>query len=213
MNGLVFGSTGFLGSAIYERCRYLGWNTSRGTREFQNDLNSQSQYDFIIWANGANTIDRIDDFSDETHLRLYDANVLFIASSLRFLIKNNLLASNSKLCVISSIWQHSSKRNKFSYSVTKSALSGFVKSACVDLGSHGILINTCDPGVVNSPMTRRNMSASQLSTYIESTPLRRLATSEDVAKVATFLVGPENLFITGQSICVDGGFLNSRSLI
>ena len=198
MKGLIFGSSGALGTAIVKKSHQNGWETFLPAREIDFELlKSNGNYSFVIWAQGANQSDSID-------------NLNYIINSLKFLLENKLLESNSKLCILSSIWENISRNSKFSYCVSKSALSGFIKSSAIDLGKKNIIINSILPGVVDSPMTLANMNKNHLDQVINQTPLRKISKPEDIASLACFLIGPENKMITGQSIVIDGGYSFSR---
>ena len=211
MKGLIFGSSGALGTAIVKKSHQNGWETFLPAREIDFELlKSNGNYSFVIWAQGANQSDSIDNLNYEYYSQIIDANLNYIINSLKFLLENELLESNSKLCILSSIWENISRNSKFSYCVSKSALSGFIKSSAIDLGKKNIIINSILPGVVDSPMTLANMNKNHLDQVINQTPLRKISKPEDIASLACFLIGPENKMITGQSIVIDGGYSFSR---
>jgi hypothetical protein len=141
---------------------------------------------------------------------MYAANVTYILLSLQALLKRNLLAPSARLCIVSSIWQNIAKQNKLSYCVTKSALQGLVQSLLIDLGASGYIVNAVLPGPLDTPMTRANLSAEQLHRLEETTPLRSLATLEDVCNLVGFLCSQDNVGITGQFIAADRGFSYAR---
>jgi NAD(P)-dependent dehydrogenase (short-subunit alcohol dehydrogenase family) len=164
----------------------------------------------VVWAQGLNASDSITSFDPATFQSLWQSNVLFIAASLSSLLSAGKLVEGSRLCVISSIWQLESRLGKLSYTVSKAALQGLVKSCAIDLGSRGILINAVLPGAVDTPMTRNQLSSEQIAAIISQTALGRLADPEDIATATSFLVSPSNRFITGQFLTVDGGFIGFK---
>jgi NAD(P)-dependent dehydrogenase (short-subunit alcohol dehydrogenase family) len=101
------------------------------------------------------------------------------------------------------------------YAASKWACIGFTKSAAVELGPYGIRVNCVCPGFVATGMQERELvweaelrgkSAEGVAEdYVRLTPLGRLETPEDVAKVVIFLCQPEAEFITGAAIDVTGG--------
>jgi NAD(P)-dependent dehydrogenase (short-subunit alcohol dehydrogenase family) len=86
--------------------------------------------------------------------------------------------------------------------------------AC-ELAPHGIRVNSVCPGFVATPMQTRELAweaqlrgidtESVKQMWIDDTPLARLQTPEDVAKVVAFLASDDAEFITGESISVNGG--------
>jgi NAD(P)-dependent dehydrogenase (short-subunit alcohol dehydrogenase family) len=164
----------------------------------------------VCWAQGANTNDSIYNVDLKKNLDLYEANCLYILATLRILLDHNLLQAPARLCVISSIWQNLARQNKLSYCMTKAAIQGLVLSAAADLATEGHLINAVLPGALDTPMTRQNLDAAQISFLTSATRFGRLPSLQDVSSLVLFLCSPENSGITGQFIAADLGFSNVR---
>jgi NAD(P)-dependent dehydrogenase (short-subunit alcohol dehydrogenase family) len=107
---------------------------------------------------------------------------------------------------ISSIFSLVTRERRGAYSMTKAALNALTRSAAVELGPDGILVNALCPGYVETEMTSRNNSPAELEKIRETIPLRRLALPEELARVAGFLCSEQNNYITGQAVVADGGF-------
>lgn len=93
------------------------------------------------------------------------------------------------------------------YSASKAGLIGFTKSLAKELGSRNILVNCIAPGFVITQMTEK-LTDEQKQQFLNSIPLKRPATPEDIANVVAFLCSDEASYITGQVINVDGGLAN-----
>ncbi len=224
---LIFGSNGTLGSSIFDslqKQKYEIYTAGANKRDDSKDhifcnysseldkntLKRLPALDVIIWSHGLNCSDSIENFELINLNNLINSNVIFIASCISKLIELKKIKKGARLLIVSSIWQLESRKNKFSYSVSKSALQGLVKSASIDLGSRSILINALLPGVIDSPMTRTHLSDEQINDVINETALSRLATAEDISSAVCFLTSSQNKAITGQFIIVDGGFLGLK---
>ena len=81
---------------------------------------------------------------------------------------------------------------------------GFTKALAKEVGPSGIQVNCIAPGVIDTAMNAR-LSAEDLAALRDETPLGRLGTPEDVAKLALFLA--EDTFITGEVLHIGGGYL------
>jgi 3-oxoacyl-[acyl-carrier protein] reductase len=90
------------------------------------------------------------------------------------------------------------------YSATKAALDGLTRSLAREFGSKNIRINSVAPGYFESDMVA-HLSQEARKRIIRRTPLGRLGTVEDVAKLILFLASSQASFITGQTLAVDGG--------
>ncbi len=94
--------------------------------------------------------------------------------------------------------------------MTKAALQGLVLSAAADMGADGHMMNAVLPGALETPMTRKNLTAAQVDGLAAATQFGRLASLEDVASVVMYLCSRENTGITGQFIGADLGFSSVR---
>lgn len=101
------------------------------------------------------------------------------------------------------------------YAASKWACIGFTLSAAVELGPHGIRVNCVCPGYVETSMQERElvwegelrgMSTDAVATgYVNFTPLGRMETANDVARVVRWLCSPDAEFVTGAAIDITGG--------
>jgi NAD(P)-dependent dehydrogenase (short-subunit alcohol dehydrogenase family) len=107
---------------------------------------------------------------------------------------------------LSTIFSVVTKERRAAYSMTKAALNALTRSAAVEYGGGGVLVNALAPGYVDTALTRQNNSPEALQAIAAAIPLRRLASPEELAQVAAFLVSEQNTYLTGQVIVVDGGF-------
>lgn len=223
---LLFGANGAIGNAIAAECTQQGFEVIGTSRKggdvlahvahhisYTGDIASLSKFgpfDAVCWAQGANGNDSVYDVNEAKHLDIYQANCVFILNSLSQLLDKNLLQKPARLVLISSIWQNIARQNKLSYGMSKAALQGLVQSAAIDLGRDGHLINAILPGVLDTPMTRANLSADQLARVQNATLFGRLPDTYDIASLAAYLCSPQNRSITGQSIAVDLGFSHAH---
>lgn len=91
------------------------------------------------------------------------------------------------------------------YAAAKAALRGISRSLAVSAGPAGILTNVVMPGLIPTEKHRRTIPAQALEQWAAQTPTRRLATEDDVARVAVFFASAANTSTTGTEIRVDGG--------
>ncbi len=90
------------------------------------------------------------------------------------------------------------------YVVAKSALLAMSKNLAQELGPQGITVNVISPSMVDTDLVAHVPDRIR-QMMVSSTPLRRLATPEDVAGAALLLVSPYAAFITGENLLVTGG--------
>jgi len=225
---LIFGGTGVLGSAIAEKYQANGYQVTYGVRKISNpdnqfllplseepvpELLKGQLFDTVIFAQGANNNDSVMNHSIDDLNRLFEANVTFISETSKALLLHNLIKHKAKIVILSSFWEQLTRQDKMSYTVTKAAVGGLVRSMAVDLGNaKGILVNGLLPGVVDSPMARGLLKPEQIENVQWQTPGHQMVVPLDVANAAYLLGCEDNTAISGQSLFVDYGFSVARVL-
>ena len=106
---------------------------------------------------------------------------------------------------VSSMWGVTGASCETHYSTAKAGLIGFTKALAKELGPSGIRVNCVAPGVIDTDMNRK-LSSDILEELADKTPLGRLGQAQEVAQVIFFLASEAASFVTGQVLCVDGGF-------
>lgn len=92
------------------------------------------------------------------------------------------------------------------YGTSKAALAHLTKQFAAELGHSGIRVNAVAPGPIDTAMAKKVHSDEIRADYHNAIPLNRYGLEEEVASVVYFLCSDESSYITGQEICVDGGF-------
>jgi 3-oxoacyl-[acyl-carrier protein] reductase len=105
---------------------------------------------------------------------------------------------------ISSIWGMTGAAGEVAYSAAKAGQIGFTKALAQEVGSAGITVNAVAPGAIATDMNTQ-LIGEALTDWLDHSPVRRLGTPEEVARVVRFLAGPGAGFITGQVWSPNGG--------
>lgn len=120
------------------------------------------------------------------------------------------MAAREAGCIIfvSSIHAEKPTGTSFAYSASKGAVKMLAKEAALELGRHGIRVNTIEVGPMEGDDERFRSSLTTLyRSYDTKVPSARLGTADDIANVARFLASSEARFVNGADIRLDGGFL------
>jgi meso-butanediol dehydrogenase/(S,S)-butanediol dehydrogenase/diacetyl reductase len=106
-------------------------------------------------------------------------------------------------------------RNLGGYAATKFAVVALTQTTALELADDGITVNAVCPGTAETGMnqaewaTERALSGQSIDavrkSYLRDIPLGRFCAPEDVGTTVAWLAGPGAGFVTGQSICVNGG--------
>ena len=109
---------------------------------------------------------------------------------------------------IASIWGHISWTQRAAYASTKFGLRGLTVASANDLARHNILVNAVSPGFTLTEMVQQNYSDEERRAIEARIPLQRMATTDEISRAVLFLASDLNTYITGQSLIVDGGYVN-----
>lgn len=90
------------------------------------------------------------------------------------------------------------------YSASKAGVIGLTKSFALEVAAKGITVNAVAPGFIETDMTDA-MTDAAIEAAKALIPAKRMGSPEDVAEVIAFLASEQSGYITGQTVCVDGG--------
>ena len=83
--------------------------------------------------------------------------------------------------------------------------NAFTKAAAVEYARENIRVNCIHPGVIDTPRNE-NLPPDWKKTLLDSTPMGRMGSPEEVANAVVFLASDAASFITGSSLVIDGGY-------
>jgi NAD(P)-dependent dehydrogenase (short-subunit alcohol dehydrogenase family) len=93
------------------------------------------------------------------------------------------------------------------YAASKGALNALVRGLAVELARHRIRVNAIIPGWIETPMTDSVLSWETFERKVlPRVPLRRWGRPEDFGPIAVLLASPASEYLTGQTVCIDGGY-------
>ena len=108
---------------------------------------------------------------------------------------------------VTSIWGVTGASCEVAYSAAKAGIIGFTKALAKELGPAGTRVNAVACGLINTRMNNR-MDESEKNEFLKKVPLRRMGEPEEVAAAVVFLASDAARYITGQVLCIDGGYCN-----
>jgi 3-oxoacyl-[acyl-carrier protein] reductase len=115
---------------------------------------------------------------------------------------------HGKIVNTSSIYGFTGNATRSSYSASKAGVAAFTKSLALEVIHDGITVNAVAPGRVTTPRVRSHYSEEEWAAAAARIPMGRMGTPEEIASAVLFLVTDENQYITGQTIHVNGAWLN-----
>jgi len=110
-----------------------------------------------------------------------------------------------KIINVSSSTYFTGTREFLHYVTSKAAVIGFTRQLAREIGDHNITVNALAPGLTVSEGVAANYAPEYLQGFADRRCLKRLERPEDLVGTIAFLASDDSDFISGQTICVDGG--------
>lgn len=155
---------------------------------------------------------------DEDYEKVFNVNVKGVLWGIQAAAKAfEKLGHGGKIISASSQGGIKGTRGSSIYSASKFAVRGLTQSAAQELADLDITVNAHAPGTVKTPFlesavkelaeANNTSEEEEESNLTGAITLGRASEPEDIAKVISFLAGPDSDYITGQTIVVDGGMV------
>jgi len=143
----------------------------------------------------------IEDWDDVLDINLKGA---FICT--KAVAKVMIKQKSGKIINVASVAGVMGNPGQANYSASKAGLIGLTKTTAKELASRSITCNAVAPGLIKSKMTDI-LPEKVKESYLNSIPLKRFGTPEDVANVVGFLASEDSNYVNGQVIHIDGGLV------
>lgn len=114
------------------------------------------------------------------------------------------LAQGSAIVNVASMAGHRGSFSHADYAAAKSGVLGFSRSLAIELAPR-VRVNAVSPGLIDTPMVRPLMAGDKGAALLESTPMKRLGTPQEIGRVVAFLCSDWAGFVTGETVHVNGG--------
>lgn len=173
----------------------------------QNYIQHNFEFDVLINNAGINIIKKIDEITIEDIRTINQINLESPLLLMQAAIKHMKKGGYGRILNISSIWGLRGFEKRTLYCGSKFGIIGYTKSLAREVANCNILINALCPGFTDTEMTKKSLDQSALSALINQVPIKRMASVEEIAHYAAFLVSESNSYITGQALSIDGGYL------
>ena len=226
---VVTGGTRGIGRAVAERLRDAGarvlvtGTTAEGpvpegcdyrVADFGDETSTQALADLLrrreplILVNNAGVTNPqpFGDIDAREFLRVHRINLVAPLVLARAVLPGMRAARWGRIVNVGSIWGVISKAGRATYSSSKSGLAGMTAALAAEVAADGILANCVAPGFVETDLMAGVATEEERAALAAQVPMKRLGRPGEIAVFIAWLCSPENTYISGQQLVIDGGY-------
>jgi 3-oxoacyl-[acyl-carrier protein] reductase len=142
--------------------------------------------------------------SEDNWDNVMNNNLKSVYNFTKCIMRPMLKARGGSIINISSIVGLKGNAGQANYAASKAGMIGFTKSIAQEVGSRNIRCNAIAPGFISTEMTA-TLDEKVKDHMVQTTALKRLGTTEEIANVALFLASDMSSYITGETLNTSGG--------
>ena len=138
--------------------------------------------------------------------RIIDTNLKGTFNCCKAVTSSMVNKGSGKIINISSMWGQVGASCEVAYSASKAGIIGLTKALAKELAPSGITVNCIAPGLIETSMNS-NLTVEELAEFVETIPLGRMGSADEIAEAIEFLASDKADYITGQVLGINGGYV------
>ena len=149
----------------------------------------------------------IGDSKTEDFITTINTNLLGVYFGMKYAIKAMLKSGGGQIVNVASFLGIRAAANTPFYTATKHAVVGLTKATAIDYATKGIRVNAVAPGAIKTEIFQKAIAAGRVTeeSLANICPMKKMGEPKDIANAVYFLASPDNTFLTGSILTVDGG--------
>ncbi|MFE4256209.1 SDR family NAD(P)-dependent oxidoreductase [Streptomyces sp. NPDC056910] len=171
-------------------------------------VEQHGRLDIVVNNSGINMLAPLHEMSTETWQTVMDVTLTgpFLVTR-RALNIMRAQGTGGAIVNMSSIagWMRTAE-GEAHYASAKAGIMGFTRAAAMEAAPHKIRVNAVAPGLAWNPFLGKIYGDDYVDEMARQTPLGRVGQPQDIANAVAFLAGERASFITGEVLCVSGGY-------
>jgi acetoacetyl-CoA reductase len=192
-----------LGYSFYASVGNVGdWNST--TEAFQKAIAEHGQIDVLV-NNAGITRDRMFlKMTREDWDAVIDTNLNSMFNVTKQVVPGMVEKGWGRIIQISSVNGEKGQAGQTNYSAAKAGMHGFTMALAQEVASKGVTVNTVSPGYIGTEMVMA-IKPAILEKIVETIPVKRLGTPDEIGSIVAWLAGPDSGFTTGADFSCNGG--------
>jgi 3-oxoacyl-[acyl-carrier protein] reductase len=170
-------------------------------------LQTMGKIDILVNNAGSNRPQPLTETTDDDWDDILELNLTSCMRLARMLVPGMIERKWGRIIHLSSVMALVSNSGRGCYSATKAALLGMSRAHALELGPHGITVNSIAPGPIATDLPMSILTPEQKQKFQERTAVKRWGRVEDMVGPALLLASEAGAFITGNVILAEGGML------
>lgn len=160
--------------------------------------------DYLVYAAGVVRDRPLVEMSEADWTDVVDVNMTGNHRVIRAVAREMMRKRKGRIVSISSVSGMVGVEGQTNYAASKGGVMAFTRALSRELGPFGVMVNTIAPGLMETAMTTAVSDVARRR-ILSRIPVRRIGVTADILPALRFLLDPENTYVTGQTIVVDGG--------
>ena len=171
---------------------------------FQKAIAEHGQIDVLV-NNAGITRDRMFlKMSREDWDAVIDTNLNSMFNVTKQVVPGMVEKGWGRIIQISSVNGEKGQAGQTNYSAAKAGMHGFTMALAQELAAKGVTVNTVSPGYIGTEMVNA-IKPAILEKIVETIPVKRMGTPDEIGSIVTWLAGPDSGFTTGADFSCNGG--------
>ena len=162
-------------------------------------------YDAVINNAGIATTAALHNSAVDDARHVINANLLGNLWVLQASVPALVAAGGGVIVNIASVLGHRPLPQTGIYAASKAAVIQMTRSAALELARNNIRVNALAPGYIMTDLNRAFLQSEDGARLAKKVPMRRFAAAEELSAALIFLLDPQNSYMTGETLTIDGG--------
>ncbi len=181
-------------------------NTAQSNEVVQGVIKEFGRLDILVNNAGITKDGLLMRMSEQDWDDVIATNLKSVFNFTKAAVRQMMSQQSGKIVNIASVVGVTGNAGQANYVASKAGVIGFTKSIAKEIASRNVQVNAIAPGFIETDMTEK-LNEKQKESILGIIPMKRMAKPEEVASVVCFLASDGANYITGQTLCVDGGMV------